>query len=112
MNYYEKIIIPKNEFKRINYYLTHEPVDEYDEYLHEDETIIYTANFPDGSFMDIKCCGVQFEPDSVNTAWTEAVLFKNNCEVSVSEVCENYEGQWELEDNEGNLYVVDVEVEK
>ena len=112
MNFYQKISIPKELSDRINYYLTHEPVDETDEYLHEDETIIETASFEDGTEMDIKCCGVRFEEGAVNTAWTEAVLFKNRMEVAVSEVCDDYVGRWELEDKDGNIYTVDVQVEE
>ena len=112
MKFYEKITIPKNEFKKINYYLTHEPVDETDEYLHEDETITQTVSFPNGVEMDIKCCGIQFKENDTNVAWTEAVLFQNGCQVNYSEVSDEYIGRWELEDNEGKLYIVDVDVEK
>lgn len=64
-----------------------------EEFQHEDDTIIHTAVFPDGKQMDIKCCGAQDE-----SSWTEAVLFdRNGCELCHSEVCDGYDGEWELE---------------
>ena len=111
MNYYKKIFIDKDLNSRINYYLTHEPVDETDEYLHEDETITQTICFPNGIEMDIKCCGVQFKENDSNIAWTEAVLFQNGCQINYSEVSDEYTGRWELYDYDGNNYICDVEVE-
>ena len=60
--------------------------------------------------MDIKCCGVQYEEGGVNTAWTEAVLFKNGSEVCHSEPNEGFFGEWTLETN-GDEYVVNVKIE-
>lgn len=73
------------------------------EYQGEDNNIIYTTKFPDGKEMDIKCCGCRDE-----SSWTEAVLFdERGCQLTFSEVEEEFEGPWALEYN-GILYCVDV----
>lgn len=69
--------------------------------------IVYTAKFPDNYEMDIKCCGVRFEENGSNTAWTEAVLFKNGRSVACSEVSDDFFGEWELEAN-GCIFHVDI----
>lgn len=71
----------------------------------EDNTITYTAVFPDGIEMDIKCCGSRDGP-----SWTEAVLFDHGTEAACSEVCEEFLGTWELE-HDGILYITEVSVE-
>ena len=75
--------------------------------LGEDEAIVKTAIFPNGIEMDIKCCGVQYNKDDDNSAWTEAVLFHNGHEVACSEVNDSFLGTWELEYN-GTLYRTNV----
>ena len=78
--------------------------------LSEDETISNTVIFDDGKQMDIKCCGVQFDPDSDNSAWTEAVLFdENGSELTHSDVSDEYVGEWELE-YDGITYVGVIEI--
>ena len=73
------------------------------EYQGKDNTITYTARFPDGKEMDIKCCGCRDE-----SSWTEAVLFdEKGCQLTFSEVEEEFEGPWELE-YDGAHYCVDV----
>ena len=73
----------------------------------EDNTITYTAHFPDGKEMDVKCCGCRDE-----SSWTEAVLFdKNGAELCCSEPADEYDGTWTLE-NEGVEYIVYIAVEK
>lgn len=69
-----------------------------DGYFGEDDTISITITFLEGYEMDIKCCGVQYEEGGNNVAWTEAVLFKDGCEVACSEPSEEFFGEWELED--------------
>ena len=79
--------------------------------LGEDIAIVKTATFDNGVEMDIKCCGVQYnEDDESNTAWTEAVLFKNGSELCFTEPSDEYLGEWILEYN-GDEYVVFVEIE-
>ena len=80
-----------------------EPENE-DECLGEDSAIITTLLFENGFSMDVKCCGVQYEPGEKNAAWTEAVLFnKEGNEVNCSEIGEEYFGEWALE-YEGDKY--------
>lgn len=80
------------------------------EYLSEDNTISFTADFGEGMEMDIKVCGVQYQEEEDNSAWTEAVLFKNGSEVSHTDVCDEILGEWICEDHDGNQYVVNVKV--
>ena len=63
----------------------------------EDETYSMTAVFDDGCEVDVKICGVQYEEGGDNTPWTEAVLFKNRCEVACTEPSDEYFGEWRLE---------------
>lgn len=91
---------------QINKYLREEPKYE-SECLGEDETISVTAKFDNGIEMDIKCCGVQFEEGIGNTAWTEAVLFHNGSEIAHTDVCDTFEGEWELEDGD-DVYCVNI----
>lgn len=57
--------------------------------------------------MDIKCCGISYEEGGDNTAWTEAVLFKDGCEIAVSDPSDNYFETWTLYDGDTE-YVVEV----
>ena len=107
MEYIKIIKLNKNILKKINHYLTYEPKDINDEYLHEDETISRTSIFDNDIEMDIKCCGVKFDENSSNKAWTEAVLFKNGSEVACSEVNEFFIGEWEFE-YDGNKYITKI----
>ena len=104
MRYEKELFIPKEEVKRINHYLHDEPADAAD-CLGEDVTIVYTAAFDNGLELDIKCCGVQYQEGESNTAWTEAVLFKDGNEVAHTEPDENICGEWMCE-FEGDEYVV------
>ena len=106
MEFRKVIYIKKSEEKFCDKYLKNEPKNE-DECLPEGCQYVNTAVFDDGHEMDIKLCGVRYEEGSVNTAWTEAVLFFDRREVACSEVCEEYTGTWELEHN-GNKYIVEV----
>ncbi len=56
---YNKILyVPESVLQTIREYLDAQSESEYQG---EDNTIIYTAKFPDGREMDIKCCGCQEE---------------------------------------------------
>lgn len=106
MQYKKDVYIDYSLLKKINGYLHSEP--EYPEHcLGEDCTITETVKFENGAEVDIKCCGVQFEEGSSNTAWTEAVLFVNGCQVAYTEPESEFEGTWELEYN-GDTYIVNV----
>ena len=108
MTYEKTIKISKNAAEKIRKYLTEEPANE-SECLSEDEIISETANFGNGIEMDIKCCGVQFQEGENNTAWSEAVLFDNGSEVSCTEPCDEFIGDWELEYKD-NKYIAHVEI--
>ena len=111
MKYEQVIKISKEEAGQINKYLTEEPTCA-DECLGEDITITNTATFENGIEIDIKCCGVQYdEHNESNTAYTEAILFEEGYEVSYTEPSDEYLGEWILEDDNNNEYVVIVEVE-
>lgn len=108
MEYKKFIKVPKRQMMQINRYLNIEPTCE-DECFGENETITNTAVFSDNIEMDIKCCGVRYDKNATsNTAYTEAVLFKNGCEVCCSEPSDEYTGTWTLEYN-NDKYTVTVE---
>lgn len=73
----------------------------------EEETIIYTADFPKDMSVDVKICGVRFKEGEDNLPWTEAVLFKDGCEISHTDPAEEIEGEWLLYD-EADEYVVNM----
>ena len=107
MIYNEKLILSKKEAEFINKAINYNPKNE-EECFREDTTVINTVVFPDGVEMDVKCCGVQYDENSqFNTAWGEAVLFKNGCQVAYTEPADEYFCTWNLEYN-GNTYIVDV----
>lgn len=103
--YRETIVISNELDKKIRKWLNNPETPE--ETLHEDETVTITAGFPNGVQMDIKCCGVQFNEDEDNSAWTEAVLFApDGYEISCSEPADTFTGEWICEDGAGNIYTV------
>ncbi len=104
----KKLSIPKETLARYKELLTVEPKTESD-CLREDETITKTVTFDNGVEMDVKICGVQFIEGESNLPWTEAVLFKNGCEVGCTDTSDTFEGEWELSDDEGNTYKVTIE---
>lgn len=110
MIYAEKIIVDKKELEFINKALTFNAQTEEEQIMGEDDVIRNTAVFQNGYFMDIKCCGVQYDcPEGCNTAWSEAVLFDDEgYEVACTEVGDEYLGMWELEDGKGNIYCCEV----
>lgn len=102
MVFKREIIVSKNYNKIINKYLNLQQGLSESEYQGEDSTIRYTATFPYGIEMDIKCCGCK---DSAS--WTEAVLFDNGFEVCCSEVSDNFLGKWEFK-YKNNTYITEV----
>ncbi len=87
--YRTTIPVPAKVMAQINGYLN---ANSQDEYQGEDTTITYTAKFPDGKEMDIKCCGCRNE-----ASWTEAVLFdEQGNELTYTEVEEEFAGPWQL----------------
>ncbi len=98
------------------------------ELMEEDDVMTYTAVFPDGTEMDVKCCGCQSEYEEGDfddpeeweeyrkynsPSYTEAVLFRDGWEINcTSDVGDDILGEWELEDREGNVYRTNVVAEK
>ena len=72
----------------VNKYLNHPTANNY---LRE---VTYTAKYPDGFEMAIRCCGVRDDDDY--RAYTEAILYKNGEEVVCSEISDIYERTWTL----------------
>lgn len=107
MKYEKNLFIKGSEMDRINQLLHEEPKSASD-CMGEDETIIYTVDFPNDMSVDVKVCGVQFEEGSDNLPWTEAVLFKAGYEISCTEPAEEIKGEWILYDGEDE-YVVNVQ---
>lgn len=102
LEYRTILYIPSSVLVQINKYLLAETESEYQG---EDNTITYTAKFPDGKEMDVKCCGCQDE-----ASWAEAVLFdEHGCQIACSDVEDDFDGPWELE-ADGVLYIVGVRV--
>lgn len=100
MSYNQTLELPAAELDTIYGFLN---ASSEEEYQREDQTIIYTIQFPDGKEMDIKCCGRQDNP-----SWTEAVLFDTHRnQLACSEGCEDFLGSWELEYG-GVIYMVNV----
>lgn len=103
VDYCEGVIISKEESAIIDGYLNAQTEDEYQG---EGSTISRSVIFPDGKWMDVKCCGCQDEP-----SWTEAVLFdQHGREVACSEVSDEFEGTWDLK-HDGILYTAIMKTE-
>lgn len=104
------IYIDKEQMAEINHFLTD---GEADDRLEEDDTISHTVIFDNGYQMDIKCCGTQYEDGEDNTAWTEAVLFNpNGGEEDHTDISDEYSGEWETQDADGNIYRVEVKTKE
>lgn len=90
--YQTTIEISKQELDKIEELLFMTGDEIYDKYgMKRDETIIHTAEFDDGYFMDIKLVVC----DGEDIPYTEAVLFnKNGCEVGHTEPFGEYDGYW------------------
>lgn len=99
MIYNENIRVSESIAKTIQRYIN---ATEEKDFQGEDDTIIYTATFPNDIEMDVKCCGCNDE-----NSWCEAVLFKKGVEINCSEVEDDFFGEWELE-YDGDTYRVDV----
>lgn len=108
MIFEKTITVPADTAKLIDRYIGVNPKSE-DDCLSIDETIRYTADFSNGVEVDVKCCGVDYDddPDAINTAWTEAVLFKNGCEQDNIFGEDEFFCDWEFEYDE-NEYIVHV----
>lgn len=102
-----EIVLEQEKLDFINQLLSMTGDEIYDKYgLKRDETIVYTAVFPDGMQADIKLVICDEEP------YTEAVLFdKNGFQKAYTDPEDEYTGDWELEYDDVN-YVVTVKVKE
>ena len=82
---YDEIILTKDEVRFCNKCLDKIV-------LTEDDTLIWSASFGNGFEMDIKLCGADEE-----VAWTEAVLFKDGCELACTDCMDTILGEWEID---------------
>ena len=110
MRYEETVFIKEKFLEMIRKYLTEEPAGPA-EGLGEDEVISVNVPFLDGYEMDIRCCGVRFEEGECNKAWSEAILFCEGSQVALSDPCDEFEGDWKLDDWNGNTYIVHIKSE-
>lgn len=92
---YDEIILTKDEVRFCNKCLDKIV-------LTEDDTLVWGASFGNGFEMDIKLCGANEE-----TAWTEAVLFKDGFEVGCTDCMDTILGEWEI-DYDDVAYITNV----
>lgn len=105
--YEQTIRIGRTDLERYQKLLTEEPADA-GVCLGEDNTITWTAKFENGMEMDLKICGVRYLEGESNLPWTEAVLFRDGCEVSCSDASDTLEGDWVCPDLNGDTYIMHV----
>lgn len=103
-NLKETIMLNEQETRLVERLLSEEPSCR-ENCFGEDDAFSKTATFADGTMMDVKVCGVEYDEDAeTNLPWTEAVLFnERGSETACSEPSEDYFGEWILE-REGILY--------
>ena len=92
---YDEIVLTKSEVKFCNKCLNKV-------ILTEDDTLVWSASFGNGFEMDIKLCGANEE-----TAWTEAVLFKDGFEIGCTDCMDEILGMWEI-DYDDVAYITNV----
>lgn len=106
--YRKNIVVTKEELNFINEILAKTGYELYDEYgFCRNETITKTAEFSDGTEVDIKVaiCEGKAKP------YTEGILFdKNGAQLSFTEPEENFLGEWKFPFN-NNIYIANVIVE-
>lgn len=105
MRYAKNIYLEREQIDYAKELCCHNPFDEDECFSSKEAPLVYTADFPNGYSVDVKVCGVDFEEGSDNTAWTEAVLFKNGWEVACTEPCDSIDGPWELSDGDKEFIV-------
>ena len=107
MIYREEIKVKNKKF--IDKLLSYQPKSEDDMLLTEDEAYTVTTIFPNGYFMNIKICGVQYREGEDNRPWCEAALFsKTGALLAVTIPSEEFFGYWELK-TPSNKYIVDLQ---
>ena len=99
------IVIEKKEADLINRLLEMKGDAIYDKYgFKRDETITHTAKFQGGYEVDVKLVICDHE----ETPYCEAVLFQDGCEVAFTDPEGEYFGDWELKDEDGNVFTVKI----
>ena len=77
-------------------------------HMDQDETYVETASFLDGLYLvDVRLVGCGDE----EPAWTEAILLKRNDNGSYSGIAytdpdDEFLGEWDLDDHDGNTFTV------
>lgn len=110
MKYCETLKVNKDLANVIKKVLTISPKCE-SECFSEDEKISEIVTFENGYEASIECCGVQYldGEDESNLAWTQGVLYdENGGEVIFTEPSDDFFGEWDFEDDNGNTYLVNV----
>lgn len=91
--------VPQNLLKKIEGFLGAETKGEFQG---KDSAITVSVETPDGTRIDIKCCGGDDQ-----RSWMEAVLFENGCEINYMVQEESFVGEWRLV-SDRTIYVIDV----
>ncbi len=106
---YSTIIVDDQLAEKIDGYLSNEPETE-EECFGEEETFSFSTDFDDGYTMDIKVCGVKFDPESTsNKPWTEGILFdEKGRAVRLTDPADDLIGRWELESDTGVKHIANV----
>lgn len=87
------LIIPETIINKYNNLMSVETLDYDQNNIPRYETIAsWTANFGNGYEVDLKVCS----SDNGDPLWCEAVLFKDGCERSCTDVEEVLNGDWDL----------------
>ena len=110
MEYSEEIKISSAAAYCIEQLFREQPVTE-SECFGEDEKYSVRATFSNGYSMCIELCGVQYDENSDNTPYSQAVLYdeKGN-QIAYSEPDWEFFGEWSF-DYEGATYTVRVNVD-
>lgn len=106
MKFQGVIELTQKEKDYVNHLLTTIPKDE-NECFGEDEKFSKSLKFSSGYEVDIEICGVQYEDGSDNIPYTQGILY-NECggEVTFTEPMDEFCGEWDFEDGNGDEYVV------
>lgn len=112
--YHATLIIPQSDADRIDRALNWKEGDPLEDRFDKSDTVQYTAKFNNGVAIKIICFGTEYEePDkyaqpNLNAAETEATLYQDGVEIMSTDLCTVYFCDWELEDSDGNQYIIHV----
>lgn len=106
MKFTKTLTIPSDMYSRYQRYIGITGEKAYYLYgLKGDEYINKSVFFDNGIEVEIK---IVIPVDEHSYTWTEACIYKNNQYIGCTEPCEEFFGEWFLEDKEGNEYVVNI----